>query len=132
VPVGATAPQPDRRGLLSTVRALERALDAATADELPAVMGELERLKAVALVRLLGALAGPQHEPGPDPLDLLDVPAVAALLKLDRSTVYDHIRRGRLPVVTLGRAFRVRRADLERFLEERGEDRQPRPAVLPS
>ena len=58
--------------------------------------------------------------------ELLTVPEVAALLKLNEQTVRKWLREGRLPGISLGSrqaGWRVRRADIERFLDEhRGED----------
>jgi excisionase family DNA binding protein len=104
--------------------ALQQAISAASPEELTALVGELERLKAHALHRLVDGYGREMRPPPHDPLDLLSIADVAGLLKLDPSTVYDHIRRGRLAVTPIGRAFRIRRADLERFLEARNS-RQP-------
>jgi excisionase family DNA binding protein len=49
--------------------------------------------------------------------DLLTVAQVAAYLQLNRLTVYRYIREGRLEAVRIGRTIRVRRADVQRFLE---------------
>lgn len=49
--------------------------------------------------------------------DLLTVAQVAAYLQLNRLTVYRYIREGRLEAVRMGRTIRVRRADVQRFLE---------------
>ena len=58
--------------------------------------------------------------------ELLTVTEVAALLKLNEQTVRKWLREGRLPGIYLGTrqaGWRVRRADVERFLDERrGED----------
>ncbi|MDQ7827645.1 MAG: excisionase family DNA-binding protein [Armatimonadota bacterium] len=49
--------------------------------------------------------------------DLLTVAQVAAYLQLNRLTVYRYIREGRLEAVRMGRTIRVRRVDVQRFLE---------------
>jgi excisionase family DNA binding protein len=49
--------------------------------------------------------------------ELLTVEQVAAYLQLNRLTVYRYIREGRLPAVKLGKAYRIRQADVEAFLE---------------
>ncbi len=59
--------------------------------------------------------------------ELLTVPEVAALLRLNPQTVRKWLREGMLPGIQLGSrqaGWRVKRSDVERFLEEhrRGED----------
>ncbi len=49
----------------------------------------------------------------------LKVPEVAELLRLPRTRTYELIQRGELPAVRIGeRSIRVRRDELERFLQE--------------
>lgn len=50
-------------------------------------------------------------------LDLLTVAQVAEYLQLNRMTVYKYIREGRIPASRIGKSYRVRREDLEAFLE---------------
>ncbi len=45
--------------------------------------------------------------------DILTVDEVAEYLRVDESTVRYMIRRGDLPVIKVGRIYRVRRVDLE-------------------
>ena len=54
-----------------------------------------------------------------DPLEALTVKEVAELLHVSRPTVEKHIKTGELPSVTIGRCRRVRRMDLEDFLDRR-------------
>jgi len=49
--------------------------------------------------------------------DLLTVAQVAQYLQLNRMTVYKYIREGRIPASRIGKSYRVRREDLEAFLE---------------
>lgn len=49
---------------------------------------------------------------------LLTIPQVAVALSLGRSTVYELVQRGELPVVHIGRAVRIRSEDLTRFTQE--------------
>jgi len=51
------------------------------------------------------------------PGDLLTVEQVADFFRLSKLTVYKFIHSGELPAVRLGRSFRVRQADVGRFLE---------------
>lgn len=50
--------------------------------------------------------------------DLLTVAEVAEMLRVSTMTVYRLIRTGELPAVRVGRSYRVKQADLERYLEE--------------
>jgi excisionase family DNA binding protein len=52
-----------------------------------------------------------------NPRLLLRMTEVAALLGLGRSTVYELVQRGELPVIHVGRAVRVPAAALERWVE---------------
>ncbi len=76
-------------------------------------------------------MAAPERTPG----DLMTVEQVAAYLQLNKLTVYKYVRSGELPAVRLGRSFRVRRADVEEFLEARKvapkRAAQPQPAEQP-
>jgi len=65
-----------------------------------------------------------------DPCEALTVREVAALLHVSRPTVEKHIKNGELPSFVMGRCRRIRRMDLEAFLESRtayGMHRQPEP-----
>ena len=54
-----------------------------------------------------------------DPLELLTIREAAALLHVSRPTVEKYIKRGELPSIMIGRCRRIRRIDLEAFLEHR-------------
>lgn len=49
---------------------------------------------------------------------LLTVAEVADLLRVSTMTVYRLIRSGELPAVRVGRNYRVRRRDLDSYLQE--------------
>ena len=68
------------------------------------------------------------------PADLMTVDQVAAYLQLNKLTVYKFIRAGDLPAVRLGRSFRIRRADVDQFLEAHkvAPKRAARPAAAPA
>ncbi len=54
-------------------------------------------------------------------MKLLTVPEVAAILRVDRSTIYEWARERWLPSVALTpRAIRFRESDLEEFIRARG------------
>ena len=52
-------------------------------------------------------------------LQLLSVQEVAGLLGMGRSWVYEQIKRGEMPGVHLGGSVKVRREDLEAYIEAR-------------
>ncbi len=54
-----------------------------------------------------------------DPLEMLTVRDAAALLHVSRPTVEKYIKAGELPSIRIGRCRRIRRTDLEAFLERR-------------
>ena len=50
---------------------------------------------------------------------LLTVAEVAAAMRVSNMTVYRLIKSGELPAVRVGKGYRIRRSELQRFLEER-------------
>lgn len=50
---------------------------------------------------------------------LLTVAEVAAAMRVSNMTVYRLIKTGELPAVRVGKNYRLRESDLERFLQER-------------
>ena len=50
---------------------------------------------------------------------LLTVAEVAAAMRVSNMTVYRLIKGGELPAVRVGKSYRLRETDLERFLEDR-------------
>ncbi len=51
--------------------------------------------------------------------ELLTVAEIAGLLRVSTMTVYRLIRTGELPAVRVGRNYRVRRVDLDLYLQEK-------------
>ena len=96
--------------------------------------GSLQRLKQAlqahhqALEELEGALLQfeesiygeaqerPQERKG---LDLLSIPELCQELGMGKSWVYRRLRSGEIPSVKLGRSIKVKREDLEAYLESR-------------
>jgi excisionase family DNA binding protein len=50
---------------------------------------------------------------------LLTVSEVASAMRVSNMTVYRLIRSGELPAVRVGKSYRIREGELERFLDER-------------
>ena len=61
-------------------------------------------------------MAEPQYVVGSR---LLTVAEVAASMRVSNMTVYRLIKSGDLPAVRVGKNFRIREADVERYLAER-------------
>ena len=59
---------------------------------------------------------------------LLTVAEVADLLRVSTMTVYRLIRSGELPAVRVGRNYRVRRRDLDSYLQEQVVEPEQRTA----
>jgi excisionase family DNA binding protein len=53
------------------------------------------------------------------PGGLLTVSEVAATMRVSNMTVYRLIKGGELPAVRVGKNYRIRESDVERFLEDR-------------
>lgn len=49
--------------------------------------------------------------------DLLTVEQVAEKLCITRQTIWKYIRDGRLPATSFGKYYRIKKADLEQFIE---------------
>lgn len=58
----------------------------------------------------------------PQGSELLTVREVAAYLRVGPATIHRMIKERWLPGVKVGKAFRIRRADLEKWYEERRTD----------
>lgn len=56
--------------------------------------------------------------------ELLTVREVAQFLKVKERTVRDMINRGELSAVKIGKAFRIRRSDLEALIQKRNGGNQ--------
>ena len=54
-----------------------------------------------------------------DPLETLKIREAAALLHVSHPTVTKYIKNGELPSMLIGRCRRIRRTDLEAFIERR-------------
>jgi len=86
----------------------------------------LEQLES-ALIEFEEALGGQERREHPKEheaqqgggLDLLSVTGVCQELGMGKSWVYRHIHSGEIPSVKLGRNIKVRREDLEGYLEAR-------------
>jgi excisionase family DNA binding protein len=96
------------------VRELEQLLETATPENLPEVLGVLERARARAFERLVTAPASLPEDP------LLTIPEVAKRLSIKVSQARELGRRGELPTITVGERFvRVRQSSLDGWIRRR-------------
>ena len=95
------------KALLESVQAVREAVS------------DLEREITAALADHRAGAASLQRHPDDEWLTLADL---AAWLKVGRTTVYRLITSGAVPSYRVGRSVRVRRADVERWLEETRQD----------
>ena len=84
-------------------------------DNLHQVLDELES----ALVEFEETLEGqettrPRSREG---MELLSIPELCQKLAMGKSWVYRRLKSGKIPSIKLGRSIKVKRADLERYLE---------------
>jgi excisionase family DNA binding protein len=79
----------------------------------------LEELES-ALLEFEEAVEGEVRERPPESrdLELLSIAQVCQRLAMGKSWVYRRIHEGEIPSVRLGRTIKVRRADLENFVDE--------------
>ncbi len=95
---------------------LEHALAEAELSEVPRLIGELERLKATLMARMLGQQGRLDKEPEPNE-PLLSIPQVAERLNVTKSRVYELARqRNGLPAVRIGKYLRISPPALEAWL----------------
>lgn len=108
--------------LAETVQALEVAISAVPLAEIPGLLGHLERLKAVSLLRMIEA---PQHEHAVG--ELLTVPQAAKRLKISTYRTYEMCRNGELKAIRVGKpdkkrqSVRVRPEDLVAYIDRNGD-----------
>src|SRR5215212_10092122 len=109
------------------VRQLKRALEPLM-QALESHHRSLEELES-ALIEFEEALSGQEERPerpqakhdgegGGGGLDLLSIPELCQELGMGKSWVYRRIQSGEIPSVKLGRNIKVRREDLQGYLED--------------
>lgn len=59
------------------------------------------------------------HTESPD--DMLTVADVCVMLRVGRTSVYEIVKRGSLPFVRVGNLYRFKRAAVEAFIADGGE-----------
>ena len=104
----------DRPDLAGAVAALEAVAAEAEPGRLPALLGDLERVKAIAWARL--AAPPPSAPPPPSEAAPLTQEEAAELYRLPLRTLRFLTRTKRVPSYQAGRNRMVRPADLDRYL----------------
>jgi excisionase family DNA binding protein len=116
---------PDRSPDLPLLLADPRRAADVSADDVPALLGELERLKAILWQRLLNPSAS-QAEPAPtgplDDLRQLTPAQVSELLNLKEPYIHELCRTGRLPATKSGQYWMISVAGLRQWLVYPGRD----------
>jgi excisionase family DNA binding protein len=116
---------------VSTLVALiEEAVAQGKVADVPALLGALERLKAMLWSRMVAASCGATSPQPPDAATLLTMPQVAKRLAIPEGRAYELARQGQLPTVKVGKYVRVPLAELETWVGqqtslERRIDRAP-------
>jgi len=52
------------------------------------------------------------------PTEIMTVEQVADYLQLNKLTIYKYLREGRLPASKLGKSYRIRKSDVDWFLDK--------------
>jgi excisionase family DNA binding protein len=94
---------------------LERELSNIAPAQCSGLLGELERLKALAWLQLTTHSHGTGESAHPGN-QLLTIPQVSERLALPVSRVYELARQGKLPVLRVGKYVRVQAVDLARWI----------------
>lgn len=90
------------------------------AEDVPALLGQLEELRATLWARMVRPPAPAADNPAAAAVaDILTVPDVARELRFTSAYVYEAVRRGDLAAVRKGKYLRIRRADLRAWLDGR-------------
>jgi excisionase family DNA binding protein len=99
------------------VSTLEQLLNELPLTNFPALIGELERLKALAFSRFIFSRGTTTNRNDPD---LLTIPEVAKRLNISSYRAYELARQGMLETVRLGRSVRVKPSAVAGYLSRQG------------
>ncbi len=98
------------------VSALDAIVTQLPLSALPTLVGELERLKTMALARIVGErLMTTAQEDA-----LLTMPEVASRLKISKYRAYELARQGILKPIHIGKSVRVEVREVNRYFGQRG------------
>lgn len=88
-------------------------------EEIPRLLGAIEELRAVLWAKMVRMPEPAVRVAGDSTHELLTVPQIAAELKFTTAYVYEAVRRHELAAVRKGKYVRIRRVDLQAWLEGR-------------
>jgi excisionase family DNA binding protein len=100
----------------SITSALEKMLMQLSLSAIPALVGDLERLKMLAVARMITE----RLTPTPQSHDLLTMPEVAKRLNISDYRAYELGRHGILKIIHVGRSVRVEASEVSNYLARRG------------
>lgn len=118
--------QADLAGLLSDPARVA----AIPPEAVPALLGELERLKATLWAQLMVLVSQNGHTAESEEERWLTVPEVAKRLHFAPSYVYQLARRGELPALRTGKYVRVRLTDLREWEARLGKNPLPAESLV--
>ena len=98
------------------IASLEEAIAQGKVMDVPGLLGELERLKAMLWSRVLTVSCRAMSHQLPDTAMLLTLPQVAMRLAIPDGRAYELARQGQLPIVRVGKYIRVSLAELETWV----------------
>src|SRR5437870_5024119 len=104
---------------LRFITALEQGLDELTLCDYPALLGQLERLKALVWTRMMSDIHPPTG--GNGEATLLNMQQVAKRVNIPLSCAYELVRQRRLPAVRIGKYIRVDPAELAVWMAQHRE-----------
>src|SRR6266849_2583820 len=81
--------------------------DAIPPDEIPAILGKLEEVRALLWQKMLTVPLPPVASAGTPRSELMTVAEVAVVLRFSRGHVYELVRSGQLGAIRNGRTVRV-------------------------
>ena len=87
-------------------------------EEAESALGECEEVLGAQLPGPPVRLVPPKRSQGQESVELLSITQVCQELGMGKSWVYHRIRSGEIPSVKLGRNIKVKREDLEQYLEK--------------
>jgi len=91
---------------------LEQSIQTLALDECPVLLGDLERLKAMAWGKIVGSQASPAQSKASV---LLTMAEAAARLSIPQSRAYELARQRKLPTVRIGKYVRVSPKALDEY-----------------
>ncbi len=109
---------PDKSSLNQLIADLVQAVTEVSADEVPALLGHLEQLKATLWTRLLGVPSLDGKGQGADGDTLLKVTEASKRLNLKEDYLYRHHKRFPF-TVRIGRRLRFSSNGIEKYIRQR-------------